>query len=179
MLGRHCGGSWSEQPASMASGAIPIFVAERGDSRDTDDELLTRLAGQSVIVTGGTRGIGLEIALALASAGANVVVTGRNEPDLAKVRQRAALNDEHGTYSWRSRRRSPRGRLRTRGVRCRRSLWERCCADQQRGRGDAACQRGLRDEPVTVLGRLAPMHGATSSIRMFPVSSTCRGSPFR
>lgn len=51
----------------------------------------TRLAGQSVIVTGGTRGIGLEVALALASAGANVVVTGRNEPDLEKVRHRATL----------------------------------------------------------------------------------------
>jgi len=55
-----------------------------------------RLAGQSVIVTGGTRGIGLEVALALASAGANVVVTGRNEPDLANVRQRADSTTDTG-----------------------------------------------------------------------------------
>ncbi len=62
----------------------------------------TRLAGQVVIVTGGTRGIGLELALALASAGANVVVTGRNEPDLANVRQRAAtkgMGQIHGVLA--------------------------------------------------------------------------------
>ena len=51
----------------------------------------TRLAGQSVIVTGGTRGMGLEIAFALISAGANVVVTGRSQTDLDKLQQRAAL----------------------------------------------------------------------------------------
>jgi 3-oxoacyl-[acyl-carrier protein] reductase len=50
----------------------------------------TRLAGHSVIVTGGTRGIGWEIARALLTAGANVVVTGRNQVDLVKARQRAA-----------------------------------------------------------------------------------------
>jgi NAD(P)-dependent dehydrogenase (short-subunit alcohol dehydrogenase family) len=50
----------------------------------------TLLAGHSVIVTGGTRGIGWEIALALISAGANVVVTGRSQSDLDKSRQRAA-----------------------------------------------------------------------------------------
>jgi 3-oxoacyl-[acyl-carrier protein] reductase len=49
-----------------------------------------------VIVTGGTRGIGLEAALALASAGANVVVTGRNEPDLAKLHQRAPSTRKAG-----------------------------------------------------------------------------------
>jgi NAD(P)-dependent dehydrogenase (short-subunit alcohol dehydrogenase family) len=50
----------------------------------------TRLAGHSVIVTGGTRGIGCEIALALISAGADVVVTGRSQADLDRSRQRAA-----------------------------------------------------------------------------------------
>lgn len=55
-----------------------------------------RLAGQSVVVTGGTRGIGLEVALALASAGANVVVTGRNEPDLEKVRHRTTSTANTG-----------------------------------------------------------------------------------
>lgn len=49
-----------------------------------------RLAGQSVIVTGGSRGIGLEVALALVYAGANVVVTGRSRADLEKAQQRAA-----------------------------------------------------------------------------------------
>jgi NAD(P)-dependent dehydrogenase (short-subunit alcohol dehydrogenase family) len=56
----------------------------------------TRLAGHSVIVTGGTRGIGGEIALALVSEGANVVVTGRSETDLDRSRQRAALLADAG-----------------------------------------------------------------------------------
>lgn len=51
----------------------------------------TRLAGQTVIVTGGTRGIGWEIALALMAAGANVVATGRSRADLDRAQQRAAL----------------------------------------------------------------------------------------
>jgi len=54
-------------------------------------ERSARLAGQSVIVTGGTRGMGLEVALALVSAGANVLVTGRSQTDLEKAQQRAAL----------------------------------------------------------------------------------------
>ena len=39
------------------------------------------LDGRVAIVTGGTRGLGLRIALALAGAGAHVVVCGRNAPD--------------------------------------------------------------------------------------------------
>eukprot|EP01037_Dinobryon_pediforme_P008105 gene8105-8186_t len=39
------------------------------------------LGGRVAIVTGGTRGLGLRIALALAGAGAQVVVCGRNAPD--------------------------------------------------------------------------------------------------
>jgi NAD(P)-dependent dehydrogenase (short-subunit alcohol dehydrogenase family) len=38
-----------------------------------------RLTGQTAIVTGGTRGIGQAVAYALADAGANVVITGRDE----------------------------------------------------------------------------------------------------
>ncbi|MCA9503265.1 MAG: SDR family oxidoreductase [Spirochaetaceae bacterium] len=44
---------------------------------DVNREIRTNLEGQTVIVTGGTRGIGLGIVRVLARAGANLVVTGR------------------------------------------------------------------------------------------------------
>jgi 3-oxoacyl-[acyl-carrier protein] reductase len=53
----------------------------------------TRLSGQTAIVTGGTRGLGLEIACALVAAGANVVVTGRNANDLVKAQHAASTNN--------------------------------------------------------------------------------------
>jgi NAD(P)-dependent dehydrogenase (short-subunit alcohol dehydrogenase family) len=50
--------------------------------RKRDPELSGRLA----LVTGANRGIGLAIARALARAGCNLIITGRNEPALAKAR---------------------------------------------------------------------------------------------
>jgi NAD(P)-dependent dehydrogenase (short-subunit alcohol dehydrogenase family) len=44
-----------------------------------------RLDGKTAIVTGGSRGIGKETALALSEAGANVTVSSRKLPDLEKV----------------------------------------------------------------------------------------------
>ena len=44
-----------------------------------------RLDDKTAIITGGSRGIGREIALAYAEAGANVVVASRKLPDLQKV----------------------------------------------------------------------------------------------
>ena len=42
--------------------------------------MFTSIASRSVIVTGGTKGIGKGIARAFAKAGANVLITGRDEP---------------------------------------------------------------------------------------------------
>lgn len=43
--------------------------------------MFTSIAGRSAIVTGATKGIGKGIARVLVSAGANVLITGRNEDD--------------------------------------------------------------------------------------------------
>lgn len=45
--------------------------------------MFTSIAGRSVIVTGATKGIGKGIARVFARAGANVLITGRNEADAA------------------------------------------------------------------------------------------------
>jgi len=44
-------------------------------------DLAINLSGRVAIVTGGTRGLGLRMATALAEAGARVVVCGRNAPE--------------------------------------------------------------------------------------------------
>ncbi|CAM3720343.1 glucose 1-dehydrogenase [Aeromicrobium ponti] len=46
-------------------------------------EYLSDLQGKRIIVTGGSKGIGREIALAFAKLGSIVVITGRNESDLS------------------------------------------------------------------------------------------------
>lgn len=43
------------------------------------------LAGRTILVTGGTKGIGRGMAAALSAAGAEVIVTGRNPPDADSV----------------------------------------------------------------------------------------------
>jgi NAD(P)-dependent dehydrogenase (short-subunit alcohol dehydrogenase family) len=50
-----------------------------------------RLLGKVAVVTGSGRGIGRTIAVQLAREGADVVVTGPNEPDLAATAQEVAL----------------------------------------------------------------------------------------
>ncbi|CAH0261188.1 SDR family NAD(P)-dependent oxidoreductase [Priestia megaterium] len=46
----------------------------------------SELKGKKVLVTGGSKGIGKDIALALAKQGADVVITGRNEADLVSTK---------------------------------------------------------------------------------------------
>jgi 2-dehydro-3-deoxy-D-gluconate 5-dehydrogenase len=47
------------------------------------------LAGRTAVVTGATRGIGRDIALALANCGADLILCGRRESDLAAVARQA------------------------------------------------------------------------------------------
>lgn len=44
-----------------------------------------RLDGKRLFITGGSRGLGREMALAIADAGADVVITGRDQPSLEKT----------------------------------------------------------------------------------------------
>ncbi len=52
---------------------------------DVNRELNTNLSGQTIVVTGGTRGIGLGIVRVLARAGAELMVTGRKPARLEAV----------------------------------------------------------------------------------------------
>jgi NAD(P)-dependent dehydrogenase (short-subunit alcohol dehydrogenase family) len=52
---------------------------------DVNREIQTNLSGHTIIVTGGTRGIGLGIVRALAKAGAELMITGRKPQRLEQV----------------------------------------------------------------------------------------------
>ena len=55
---------------------------------------LNAMPGKAVVVTGSSRGIGLAIAKAFLSAGANVVLSGLNESETEATRN--VLSDEYG-----------------------------------------------------------------------------------
>lgn len=60
--------------------------------------MFTPITGLSVIVTGGSRGIGKGIATVFAHAGANVLITGRDQAALRQTTQ--DLGDTAGEVSW-------------------------------------------------------------------------------
>src|ERR1700730_8301666 len=60
---------------------------------------MEQLKGKTALITGGSRGIGRAIALALAKEGVNIAVTGRTEPDLKKVLQEIKEFDVKGCYA--------------------------------------------------------------------------------
>lgn len=61
-------------------------------------DLLQRWRGRTALVTGASSGVGAEIAAALASAGLNVMLTGRDETRLAAVTQRIELTGGHAAH---------------------------------------------------------------------------------
>ena len=56
-----------------------------------------RLDGKRLFITGGSRGLGREMALAIADAGADVVLTGR---DAASLEKTAADIRQRGRQAW-------------------------------------------------------------------------------
>ena len=67
---------------------------------DVNQEVQTNLSGQTIIVTGGTRGIGLGIVRVLARAGAELMITGRKAAKLEKVADELkSLGVPHRTMS--------------------------------------------------------------------------------
>ena len=61
--------------------------------------MFTSLVGRSAIVTGGTKGIGKGIARVMAKAGADVMITGRNEDDAKRtVAELASLGSGRAAY---------------------------------------------------------------------------------
>lgn len=61
--------------------------------------MFTSITGRSVIVTGGTKGIGKGIARVMAKAGADVMITGRNQDDAERtVAELASLGTGRAAY---------------------------------------------------------------------------------
>ena len=53
-----------------------------------------RLAGQIALVTGGSKGIGRAICLALAKEGANIIITARNNKEIKEFRNELERNGQ-------------------------------------------------------------------------------------
>jgi len=60
-------------------------------------ESLFSLQGKTAVVTGASRGIGCAAAIALAGAGANIVLVGRDEAALLEVQESIKSNGTHGS----------------------------------------------------------------------------------
>jgi 2-deoxy-D-gluconate 3-dehydrogenase len=61
-------------------------------------DYFSELRGKKVLVTGGSKGLGLDIALAFAGLGANVVITGRQESALEEAVSRLKELQSDSSY---------------------------------------------------------------------------------
>ncbi len=72
--------------AGAAAGVGAILVARRG-LRMFREHRLRELRGQTVLITGGSRGLGLALAEEYAQFGAKIAICARDEQELARARQ--------------------------------------------------------------------------------------------
>jgi NADPH:quinone reductase-like Zn-dependent oxidoreductase len=72
--------------AGAAAGIGAILVAQRG-LKSFREHRLRELRGQTVLITGGSRGLGLALAEEFAQFGAKVAICARDEQELARARQ--------------------------------------------------------------------------------------------
>ena len=82
-------------PAVLAAGVLPGLCAQRRVIRGPVNPIVADLEGKNVVVTGASSGIGAEVAVQLATLGANVVCTGRGDPHTMKTHVRNAVVPAH------------------------------------------------------------------------------------
>src|SRR5262245_49979193 len=84
----------TRQQAALAAGVVAFGAAllhARRSSRRLD------FAGTSVVITGGSRGLGLLVARALAAEGARLTIAARDAAELERAREDLAAYGAHAT----------------------------------------------------------------------------------
>lgn len=80
------GGAAAATVAGLASG-IGLFLAGRGAYTYIRNSRPQNLYGKTVLITGGSRGLGLALAEEFARQGCNIAICARNEDELVRARQ--------------------------------------------------------------------------------------------
>ncbi|WP_249043791.1 SDR family NAD(P)-dependent oxidoreductase, partial [Burkholderia territorii] len=73
--------------AVVRQGRAPRASCVHGQLTGSQENIMQRFEGKTVLVTGGNSGIGLAAARAFAAEGARVIITGRDEQTLAAARE--------------------------------------------------------------------------------------------